>query len=630
MFASGTRRSVSRLVATCAHRCSRSSQTWITGVARGLIGEIGTKNSITGHFRGTGAVVLLPSREQPPRIQQYRASSMSALEEPPYDYVSSTPSSTPSPPPAASAPSGGGKIMPFLLADIGEGIAEVELMQWFVQEGESIKQFDRVCEVQSDKATVEISSRYDGVVSRVHHPVGAVVKVGSALIDIEVARPNNHTAAATLAAAPTMNNADLPSPAMMAAAAPVTSPPLLPTVSLQQQPQHHLPQHKQSERASNINREGNRGDIVPATPAVRRWAKEYGVDLAFVRATGPQGRVLKGDVLNHISTRNGGGGIGMLATTASTSTPAATAATAAAAAAAAAVAPSSPSFQLNGAATAMKASSSSSPSSSTNPPHSSPLSALHLTASQRVPIRGVMRQMVKSMNASLKIPHFGYQDEVCMDKAAAFRSSLRPLAEEQGLKFTYLPLMLKAASLALLRFPILNASLSEDEKEVVYHSSHEIGVAMATSKGLIVPVLRKVQEKSLMEIARELAVFQCKAEGQGGREGGQGGFKEEDFQGATFSLSNIGSLGGTYMDAKIVPPQVAIGAVGRIQMLPRYVQASEGEVGREGGPVVMPVRVMAISWAGDHRVVDGATMAKFSNLWKKYLEEPALMLAETR
>lgn len=238
--------------------------------------------------------------------------------------------------------------------------------------------------------------------------------------------------------------------------------------------------------------------------------------------------------------------------------------------------------------------------------------------------------MVKSMNASLKIPHFGYQDEVCMDKAAAFRSSLRPLAEEQGLKFTYLPLMLKAASLALLRFPILNSSLSEDEREVVYHSSHEIGVAMATSKGLVVPVLRKVQEKSLMEIARELAVFQCKAEGQGGREGGLGGFKEEDFQGATFSLSNIGSLGGTYMDAKIVPPQVAIGAVGRIQTLPRYVQAPEVEGGREGGPVVMPVRVMAISWAGDHRVVDGATMAKFSNLWKKYLEEPALMLAETR
>jgi 2-oxoisovalerate dehydrogenase E2 component (dihydrolipoyl transacylase) len=197
--------------------------------------------------------------------------------------------------------------------------------------------------------------------------------------------------------------------------------------------------------------------------------------------------------------------------------------------------------------------------------------------------------------------------------------------------------MLKAASLALLRFPILNSSLSEDEKEVIYHSSHEIGVAMATSKGLIVPVLRKVQEKSLMEIARELAVFQAKAEGgQGGREGGQGGFKEEDFQGATFSMSNIGSVGGTYMDAKIVPPQVAIGAVGRIQTLPRFAPAGAGagaggEGGREGGwGVVMPVRVMAISWAGDHRVVDGATMARFSNLWKTYLEEPALMLAETR
>ena len=563
---------------------------------------------------------------------------MSALQEPPYDYASSPPSPPPSsspPSPAASpapTPSGsGGKIVPFLLADIGEGIAEVELMQWFVQEGESVKQFDRVCEVQSDKATVEISSRYDGIVSRVHHAVGAVVKVGSALVDIEVAGQNDHTTAATLAAAPTMNNADLPSPAIVAAAAPLfTSPPLLRPVSLQQQPQQYL-QHQQT--YSNNNRDGEGGEIVPTTPAVRRLAKEYGVDLSLVRPTGPQGRVLKGDVLDHINTRNAGG-MGTAAATA----PAA-----------------SLSLQLNGAATAMDFSSSSSSSSSifTTPPSlppspspssslplippPSPLSALHLTTSQRVPVRGVMRQMVKSMNASLKIPHFGYQDEVCMDKAAAFRSSLRPLAEAQGVKFTYLPLMLKAASLALLRFPILNSSLSEDEKEVIYHSSHEIGVAMATSKGLIVPVLRKVQEKSLMEIARELAVFQAKAEGgQGGREGGQGGFKEEDFQGATFSMSNIGSVGGTYMDAKIVPPQVAIGAVGRIQTLPRFAPAGAGvgaggEGGREGGwGVVMPVRVMAISWAGDHRVVDGATMARFSNLWKTYLEEPALMLAETR
>src|SRR6056297_495801 len=106
---------------------------------------------------------------------------MSALQEPPYDEVSSGPPSSP-----AGASAGGGKLVPFLLADIGEGIAEVELMQWFVQEGENVKQFDRVCEVQSDKATVEISSRYDGVVRRVLHPVGSVVKVGSALIDIEV------------------------------------------------------------------------------------------------------------------------------------------------------------------------------------------------------------------------------------------------------------------------------------------------------------------------------------------------------------------------------------------------------------------------------------------------------------
>jgi len=546
---------------------------------------------------------------------------MSALQEPPYDEVSSGPPSSP-----AGASAGGGKLVPFLLADIGEGIAEVELMQWFVQEGENVKQFDRVCEVQSDKATVEISSRYDGVVRRVLHPVGSVVKVGSALIDIEVGGQENSSSTATLATAPTMNNADVPSPAEAAEAALVSSPPLggSEPLPVQAQASHSSTADLKKGPETTYNSRDMTGEIVPTTPAVRRLAKEHGVDLSLVRPTGPEGRVLKGDVLDFIAAHQGHVGLPPSFFPAS---------------------PLPPGVPASATGTRPVPGEAASPAASPPspvPPHPlgsssflkpavlPPFSAAALTEPKRVPVRGIMRQMVKSMNASLKIPHFGYQDEVCMDKAAGLRASLRPFAEAQGFKLTYLPIMLKAASLALLRYPLLNASLSADEREIIYHPDHHIGVAMATSKGLVVPVLRKVQERSLLEIAGELADFQRKAEG--GDQGG-GGFKEEDFQGATFSMSNIGSMGGTYMDAKIVPPQVAIGAIGRIQTLPRFGPARtvEGsQVSSEKGLVVLPTKVMAISWAGDHRVVDGATMAKFSNLWKSYLEEPATMLAETR
>ncbi len=519
---------------------------------------------------------------------------------------------------AEASSTGSGKMVPFLLADIGEGIAEVEMMQWFVREGDTVKQFDRVCEVQSDKATVEISSRYDGVVRKVHHQVGAVVKVGSALVDIEVAGAGDGLDLAggggVAPALPTMNNADLPP---LATDALTSSPPLVNQVSPQQA---HA-------AAAEVQFDG----IIPTTPAVRRLAKEYGVDLALVRPTGPQSRVLKGDVLDFIRTRNGGDGGGLAMTMPSP---------AVLNGAAASASPQQPPILLPTTAAA-PVPVAQQPMPVLPPP--GPLSAAVLTEPVRVPVRGVMRQMIKSMNASLKIPHFGYQDEVTMDKATALRDSLKPLAVAQGLpKFTYLPLMLKAASLALLQYPILNASLSPDETEVVYHPDHHIGVAMATPKGLVVPVLRAVQTKSILQIARELHDFTQRAQGL------NGGFAEEHFAGATFTLSNIGSLGtctfhlptysiicspihlpthpymtgGTYMDAKIVPPQVAIGAVGRIQTLPRF--------GGVDGQTVLPTRVLAISWAGDHRVIDGATMARFSNLWKMYLEEPAAMLAETR
>ena len=211
--------------------------------------------------------------------------------------------------------------------------------------------------------------------------------------------------------------------------------------------------------------------------------------------------------------------------------------------------------------------------------------------------------MLQSMTQSLTIPHFGYCDEIEMTKAMEFRRQLN--SEET--KVTMMPILLKAASLALKKYPLLNSSLSECQTQLVQHASHNMGFAMDTPRGLLVPVIRDVQNLSILEIASEMERLQQL--GQSSKLSG------EDLSDCTFSLSNIGSIGGTYASPVIAPPQVAIGALGRIQKLPRFDQDDN----------VITARVMQVSWAADHRIIDGATMARFSNLMKDYLEEPAVM-----
>ena len=442
-------------------------------------------------------------------------------------------------------------VTPFLLADIGEGIAEVELMQWFVKEGQTIKSFDRICEVQSDKATVEITSRYDGVVQKVHYAEGAIVKVGHALVNILREGPGDGDAAP--AAAP-----------VAAAAAPVSTPVHAPPVVVAAAfPVAHLADLSDNEK-------------VKATPAVRKIAKENSIDLRLVRATGPAGRVLKEDIQEHVRT--------------------------------------------GGASSAGVGSSS---SSASQPAYIVPVV---MEEDVHVPIRGVKRLMVKSMQAAQQVQHLTLMEEVSMDNLVRVRSELKGVAEKRGLKLSYLPFVLKAASLALKQYPMLNATVNADVTEVVHHASHNIGVAMDTPNGLVVPVVKGIQNKSIFEISHELAALQEKAVA--------GKLTEKDLQGGTFSLSNIGSIGGTYATPVLVVPQVAIGAFGRMQVVPRYVgkdgKAATSTDVMNGTANAVPSTIMNISWSADHRVVDGATVARFSNAWKGYIENPNTMLSTMR
>ncbi len=344
---------------------------------------------------------------------------------------------------ASGGGGGGGKVIPFNLPDIGEGIAEVEVLKWHVKEGDTVAQFDKLLEVQSDKATVDITSRYDGVVVKLYTAVGEMAKTGKPLLDIRLAAPTSATLPSQQAAA--------------AAAAPAPATPATPA-------------------ASAALQDGNRG---LAAPSVRHIARQHGLSLVNMAGTGKDGRVTKEDIMKVVA----GGGNGAASGSNGAAAPPARAAAAAPTPAPAPPAPRAPSAAPGG-----------------------------LPADTRVPIRGLQRIMVKSMTAAWDVPHFGYCDEVVMDALMALRGALRPAAEAAGVpKLTFLPLLLKAASLALTQFPTLNAQLSADASELILRGPHNIGVAMDTPRGLIVPSVKGVQALSVLEIAAELARLQALA-----------------------------------------------------------------------------------------------------------------------
>ncbi|KAM9761905.1 lipoamide acyltransferase component of branched-chain alpha-keto acid dehydrogenase complex, mitochondrial [Menidia menidia] len=433
-----------------------------------------------------------------------------------------------------------GPIVQFKLSDIGEGIMEVTVKEWYVKEGDKVSQFDSICEVQSDKASVTITSRYDGVIKKLYYDVDATALVGKPLVDIE-----------TESSSEVIQEEDVVETPAMA-------------------------------REEHTHQE-IKGHKTQATPAVRRLAIENNIKLSEVVGTGRDGRILKEDILNFLAKQTG------------------------------AILPPTPfqEIQTPGPAPAAPAAQPVSTPAASKPPPSRP-KPVFTGKDVTEPLKGFHKAMVKTMTAALKIPHFGYCDEVDLSRLVALRAELQPLAQSRGVKLSYMPFFIKAASLGLLHFPILNASLDEACQNITYKASHNIGLAMDTSQGLLVPNVKNVQLLSVWEVAMELNRLQAL--------GAAGQLGTADLTGGTFTLSNIGSIGGTYAKPVILPPEVAIGALGKLQVLPRF----------DAGGQVTRAHIMNVSWSADHRIIDGATMCRFSNLWKAYLESPASMVLDLK
>ena len=320
-----------------------------------------------------------------------------------------------------------------------------------------------------------------------------------------------------------------------------------------------------------------------AAPAVRRLATEHGVNITEVSGSGKDGRVLKEDINNYIEQRKE-------METGSIKSPI-----------------KQPSY-VDAKTVKPK------PDIIPSPPLApiKPISLLTSTEDKTVPVKGITKAMMKAMSEALAIPHFGYCDEIEITKLVEVRSRLKSPCLERGIKLSYMPFFVKACSMALAHHPSINSHFNFDQETITYKADHNIGVAMDTAQGLLVPNIKKVQFLSVFEIAQELNRLQ--------ELGWAGKLGESDLKGGTFALSNIGSIGGTYAKPVIFPPQVAIGAIGKVQVLPRFSEHDQ----------VIKAHIVKVSFSADHRVLDGATVARFSNRMKDYLEEPASMVLDLR
>ncbi|KAI1859477.1 hypothetical protein JX265_010480 [Neoarthrinium moseri] len=455
-------------------------------------------------------------------------------------------------------------VKPVLLADIGEGIVECEIIQWFVEPDARVEEFSPLCEVQSDKASVEITSRFSGVVKKLYYDAGEMAKVGKPFVDIDIQGDAKKEDLEVLTAPEPSQGEGAGDPMNKES---LSKPPETPETA---QPRaEKAPPERSGEKPHKST--GKYASL--ATPAVRHLSKEHDVDITDIQGTGKDGRVLKEDIYKFVEARKSGG----------------TAAT-----------PSAGGFSY------------AQPQDTTTQTETS------------VPLTNIQTQMFKAMTRSLNIPHFLYTDEIDFSQLYSLRQRLNKVltsspAQGEGdvSKLSYLPFIIKAVSLALYQYPILNARVDVDSSasqkpSVVHRSQHNIGIAMDTPSGLLVPVIKNVGARNILSIASELSRLQAAATA--------GKLSVQDLSGGTITVSNIGNIGGTYLSPVIVEKEVAILGVGRMRTVPAFDEDDN----------VVKKQVCNFSWSADHRVVDGATMARAAEVVRRVVEEPDVMVMHLR
>ncbi len=425
--------------------------------------------------------------------------------------------------PAATA----SEIIDIAVPDIGED-GEVDCIEVLVNVGDVIEEEDGLITLETDKATMDVPSTHAGTVKEVFVNTGDKVKEGSLVIKLETAgsaAPAVEAPAAPVAA---------PAPAPAATVTPTTAPKAAP-----------VPHHPQ---AGNVNK-----GTIYASPAIRRLAREFGVDLTLVKGTGRKARILKEDVQSYVKYE--------------LSRPKANAGSN--------VSGNSGGLQVVA---------------------SKPIDFSKFGEIEEKPLSRIQKISGPFLHKNwVTIPHVTQFDEADITNVEAFRKEQNVVCEKQklGFKITPLVFILKAAADALRAFPTFNSSLSEDGESLILKKYIHIGVAVDTPNGLVVPVVRDVDQKGIHQLSRELLEISIKAR--------EGKLKAADMQGGCFTISSLGGIGGTAFTPIVNAPEVAILGVSKSEMKPKWN-------GKEFEPKLM----LPLSMSYDHRVIDGALAARFT------------------
>lgn len=455
----------------------------------------------------------------------------------------------------------------FKLPDIGEGVSEGEIVAWRIAPGDSVKEDQAIVEVMTDKATVTLTAPRAGTVVETRGRVGETVAVHAVLVVFELdgaatATPAQQPVAATRvseAGHPPLGgsraNGTTPSTRDVAATAVGDVPEALPGLT---------PPPGRSAEATAAASERGAGsyynDKPMATPATRKLARDMNVDLRRVPPSGPQGRVTRKDVETF---REG-----------TVRTP--------------------PAPSRSGALG--------------QPSEAIPPLAEHLE--ERVALAGLRRKIAQKMAlATAKTASFTFVEECDVTELKRFRDRLKDEARQQGAKLSFLPFIVKAVVASLKKHPMLNAVLDEAAGQIVLRKYYNVGIATATEAGLMVPVVKEADKRSILEVARE--VERLAEDARAGRA------KLEDLQGSTFTITSLGAQGGLLATPIVNFPEVAI--LGVHQMKQRPVV--------KGGQIVIG-DVMLLSLSFDHRIVDGHVGAAFAYDVIGYLEQPERLLLE--
>ncbi len=459
-------------------------------------------------------------------------------------------------PAASSAPSSTPGASEFKLPELGENISQGDLVRLMVAPGAKVSEGQPVMELETDKAVVEVPSSVSGVVKEVKVKEGEKVKVGQVIFTLEGGAPAAQPArprSAPVEHVSGQHGARLAFQAAIRAEGKTEEQALPPD-----QPHQTVPSFSMPAQLGKVAGTEQR-QPVPAAPHVRRLAREVGVDIYDVKGTGPGGRINEDDVKAHAKA---------LLTTVAT----------------AAATPRAGHFAQ---------------------PHLPDFAKWGKI--ERVSMRGVRRKTAEHLaEAWNTIPHVTQHDRADITELEQLRARFAPKAEEAGGKMTVTAIALKVCAAALKVFPQFNASIDIEKEEIVYKQYINIGVAADTDRGLLVPVIRDVEKKNIVELAVELSQLSKKAREKKLTPG--------DMEGGTFTITNLGGIGGVGFTPIVNFPEVAILGLSRSRMEPEWINGK-----------FEPRLILPLSLSYDHRLIDGADAARFLRWISEAFEQPFLL-----